>query len=807
MLLLSQFSYAWKVEGIISDEHSEPLSFVNVFIQGSSVGTVSNEEGYFQLQVSDDPSTLVFRYIGYETQELRLKLSDSIKFLNIQLKPRDALLQETVINAKINPADAIMRKVIKYRTRWNIEAEDYQCEVYIKGLQRAEDVPERFLGKEVEYDEFGLDSTGSGILYLFESVNELLFLAPNSYQESIRSSRVSGRNNAFSFTRASDLVLDYNRNIVPCFDMERGVASPIGGQGFFYYSYHLAGSYYEGDQKFYRIEFQPKRENDPAGTGFLIVCDSLFYTQSLQMTLYRKNQLSILDSLELHNEYQVFENHYLPVNTRLQFGLNVFNIGVTGYYFTQYLSYDFEKGKRIEKRPKMEVLRIDEGANKRDSSYWDEIRPIPLTPTEQEDYQKKDSLQAIRLLKQDSAKNDGLSWYSFIGSTTFRSADRSTRFTLRGLAQSLQFNTVEGIVFEPKLEIENYQQGSKALRALSIYSLRYGFSNTRLGGSVYSELYFQGKIPLTLWSEIVHQCTPIDGSQGITPLWNSLYSLFLAENHLKFYQRTSFGMGLNSKVANGLELSTGFRSEERLQLRNSTDFSFRKDNSTYTDNRISNKERPFLIGHYLNLLDFGLRFTPFNRYIQSPNDKIDLGSKWPTFVGKYTLGFTPEKKESIQFQKIELRMDWKVSLGILGNLNLSGQAGNFLYKRQVYAPDYFHFATNPGIYQRGEDRMLRLQTLTPYSYSTARSFGQLHLQHNFDGFLLNKLPGIRRLRAREFIGVHILAVPSRTPYYEFSFGLEQLALYKKDPGLLRIEFLLGYSAGKTYPTFRIGFTF
>jgi len=807
LILLSSWAHAWKVEGLIIDEEKVPLGFVNIFIQGTSIGTVSNAEGYFQIDIPHPQAKLEFRFVGYETYFTTLNQTDSSRFLHVQMKPRDALLQEAVINAQGNLADGIMRQVIQNRAQWDIEAKDYACDVYIKGLQRAEDVPDRFLGQEIEYDELGLDSNGSGILYLFESINELHFSAPKTYQEQIRSTQVSGENNAFSLTRASNLVLDYNRTMVPCFDMERGVASPIGAQGFFYYSYQLEGSYYDGDKKFYRIHFEPKRKNDPAGTGILIIRDSLFYTQSIQMTLYRRNQLSILDSLQLNTEYQVFEAHYLPVSTRLQFGLNIFNIGVTGYYFTQYLSYDFEGKKPLEKRPKMEVLFIDDEANKRDSSYWANIRPVPLTPIEQSDYIKKDSIQVAQNAKQDSATDKGIGWNSLWASTVFRSANRRMRFEIRGLARSLQFNTVEGLVFEPKLEIQEFFPQSKDLKGIASYSLRYGFSNTRLGGRIYSERYYRTKIPLTLWTEAAFSSNPVDGNLGMTETWNSIYSLLLAQNNLKFYQRTRLAFGLRAKVANGLELSSGLATEVRRPLNNTTDFSFRKDRSTYTPNVLVNSEQPNLPAHSLNLVDIGFRFTPFNRYITTPNGKRNLGSAWPTFSGKYTVAFSDDKKATIHFQKLDLRMDWDRSLGVLGNMRISAKAGTFLDRTRVYAPDFFHFATNPSFFQRGEGRMLRFQTLTPYSYSTAKSYGQLHIQHNFDGFLLNKIPGVRKLRAREFLSMHALAVQGRKPYYEFSFGLEQLALNKKDPGLLRIEFIFGTSGTTVNPAFRIGYAF
>jgi len=748
-----------------------------------------------------------FRYLGYQNHYESVSSQFQDKSIRITMRERTALLKEAVVDGNSNPAIPIIKQVIEHRDEWDIGSHDYQCQVYIKGMQRAVDVPKRFMGIAIEREELGLDSNGNGILYLFESVNSLRYTAPKTYQEQIKSSKVSGKNNAFTYIRASDMVLDFNKSLVPFYDMERGLVSPIGGNGLFYYSYHLEGSYYEGNQKFYRIHFEPKRKNDPAGTGILIIADSLWYTQSIHCTVFRHNQLSILDSLEIDLEFQAQNGRYLPASTRMAFGLNVYSIGVSGYFMTQYLSYQLPNAALPKKRPKLEVLYVEPEAAKRDSVYWTEIRPVPLTVAEQEDYIKKESVRILNESMKDTVFRGGFGWHSLWSSTNFTKADRSHRYVLRGMLQSLQYTTVEGLVFEPRLlRLENYK-GSSDIKYLTEYKLRYGFSNTRLGASMHSELHLRKKIPLIISSDFAFINTPFDGGKGMDPTMNSLYTLFLGQNYLKFYQRMALSLGLSTKVANGLSLQAGFSLEGRDPLKNTSDFSFNQGATHFTENKIINNEQPQFQSHTLSLTTFGFNYTPFNRYITSPKGKIDLGSSWPTIRGKYTLGISSDDISPSKFQKIEFQVDWKTHLGILGNTRISAAFGAFLNNSQVYAPDYFHIGQNPSFFQGINNRMLRLQSVTPYAYSTQKGYVQVHVQHNFDGFLFNKIPGLRKLRAREFIGVQALAVPGQKPYYEFSFGLEQLALSKKDIGLLRIEFIVGTNGGKARPAFRIGRAF
>lgn len=61
---------AFKVSGKIKDENGELLPGVNVIEKGTTTGTVSDADGRYALDVSDENAVLVFSFIGYETQEI-----------------------------------------------------------------------------------------------------------------------------------------------------------------------------------------------------------------------------------------------------------------------------------------------------------------------------------------------------------------------------------------------------------------------------------------------------------------------------------------------------------------------------------------------------------------------------------------------------------------------------------------------------------------------------------------------------------------------------------------------------------------
>ena len=68
-----------KVEGIIVDEAGEPVIGVNVRVKGNStLGTITDYDGKFSIDVSSK-DILVFSYIGYKTQEVKVGDQKSLR--------------------------------------------------------------------------------------------------------------------------------------------------------------------------------------------------------------------------------------------------------------------------------------------------------------------------------------------------------------------------------------------------------------------------------------------------------------------------------------------------------------------------------------------------------------------------------------------------------------------------------------------------------------------------------------------------------------------------------------------------------
>ena len=97
LLFLSQSAWAqFKVSGKVSDEKGEGLVGVSVVVKGTTIGTITDSDGNYSLQVSTGKATtLVLSYIGYASMDLAASASSGT--LDVTMKESAARLEEVVV--------------------------------------------------------------------------------------------------------------------------------------------------------------------------------------------------------------------------------------------------------------------------------------------------------------------------------------------------------------------------------------------------------------------------------------------------------------------------------------------------------------------------------------------------------------------------------------------------------------------------------------------------------------------------------------------------------------------------------------
>ena len=89
------FSQTKTISGTVNDENSLPLVGVNITVQNSNLGALTDFDGNFSISIpSDKPKVLIFSYLGYTTQEVDVSSSDNISIMMI---PDLEQLEEVVV--------------------------------------------------------------------------------------------------------------------------------------------------------------------------------------------------------------------------------------------------------------------------------------------------------------------------------------------------------------------------------------------------------------------------------------------------------------------------------------------------------------------------------------------------------------------------------------------------------------------------------------------------------------------------------------------------------------------------------------
>jgi hypothetical protein len=94
LFALGVYAQETQIKGQVTDENNAPTPGVNILIQGTTSGTVTDADGGYTLRVAGPDAVLIFSYIGYKSQEIRVGNQTEI---NISLEPDISTLGEIVV--------------------------------------------------------------------------------------------------------------------------------------------------------------------------------------------------------------------------------------------------------------------------------------------------------------------------------------------------------------------------------------------------------------------------------------------------------------------------------------------------------------------------------------------------------------------------------------------------------------------------------------------------------------------------------------------------------------------------------------
>jgi len=850
VLLLHQAASAFTLRGTVSDPDGDPVGFATVYVEGTTIGTTTNAEGQYQLELKAGYHVIVFRYVGYGT-EIRPITIESDTRLDVTMKRVVYELGEAVADGSEDPAYRIMRLARDRREFYRNQVQEYSCKVYVKGTNFVKNLPKRVLGRNI--DVGGLDSTRSGIIYLSESLSEFHFKAPDKTKERVIASKVSGRSQGFTWNNATSLNFNFYDRM---FSLEglsnRDLVSPLSPSATLYYRFRYAGFYVEDSIIVNRIELIPKTKGVPLFKGFLFIQENSWRIHSADVYLTSESGIEFVDTVRLRADFiPIAPDLWLRGTLTFDFSFNVklFKVQGWGTFTSTFSDYsirkyyrdreylDLMRKKREQQamsepaRPKTAedianrqspivnrqsdslvpppsspdtleetgsigndvtpfdfgswergpLVKVESEANEKDDAFWERIRTIPLTSMEQQDYIRKDSIEQV--VNSDAykdsidRKNNRFKIQDLLYGYTYRNSRKNWSIEVQSPIMGIQFNTVEGYLIDHKTTFSRYGEDRNSGLTINMWN-RYGFASGTYYGKGNVFYRFNRKNRMRISAGGGHYIRQFQ-DDGISEMWNSVYTVFFMENYARFMAESFGRVGWGMEVLNGVDISAKLYYGQRSTLSNATDLSgqhirwenrqfaenipvnelYGPDNSRMGDNRAMN-------------LRIGVRFRPFQKYLEYPDRKINLGSKWPQVRINYEWGIPGVMGSVSNYSFLQMRLDHNHSFGMGGRFEWEVDAGWFAFNRNVAFADFKHFNTAEiHIIPTGLNRFMALPY---YLASTDNVYVAAHAEHHFHGAILNKVPLIKKLKWQTVVGGHYLYEPTIGNYWELTVGIENI---------------------------------
>ena len=207
---------------VIDVKSNQGLPFVSVQIKNTQVGTLTDIDGKFTLDISASPNAEIqITYLGYFPQTIAIGSFPDLEKISIKLKPQAFSLQEISVLAKENPAHRIIKMATKNRPINNPEKmHSFTYNSYTKFFVTADikaniDSVSTKDTTQTAADKFFKNQH----LLLIESVTQREFLKPDKNHETILASRVSGlKNSPFALLATQLQSFSFYTNFVTVLD-------------------------------------------------------------------------------------------------------------------------------------------------------------------------------------------------------------------------------------------------------------------------------------------------------------------------------------------------------------------------------------------------------------------------------------------------------------------------------------------------------------------------------------------------------------------------------------------------------------
>lgn len=787
------------VKGKVTDAQSgDPIPFANLIFKGTTIGTNTDFEGNFSLKSTVPVDSLVVSYLGYKTRTKKVQ-SGVTQTINFQLEEEATSLQEIVFEAGENPAFEILRNVVRNKNRNDKRRlQAYEYDTYTKVEVDVDNISDKFRKRKiVKKITQVLDSVdriagedGKPILPLFisESVSRFYFRDnPQLKHEHILKSKINGvgiqdGTLVTQFIGSSFQEYNFYQNWMNILNKE--FVSPIADGWRIYYNYDLIDSAFVGNDFCYRIDFFPKSPQDLAFTGSLWIAKDGFALRQIDATVGRQANLNFVEKIRIQQELErTSEGAWLPSKNRVLVDVGELtknSAGMLAKFYTSNRNFKVNDPRATSFYEKPILMAEDARLDEREET-WDTLRHDPLTETEKNVNRMIDTLQNIPIVRT----------YTDIAKIIVNGYYDVGKINVGPYLSMLAVNNLEGVRIQGGFRT-NIDFSKKWVIG---GSLGYGFKDERVKYSA----FVTNILSKDRWTTISIRTRSDLGRVGIDDESLADNYLFLAAQRFGTYRR---GFYFNETRFNfQREVFKGFN--QRIALRYSTfrpayDFSYYTSpgDVTSVSNSFENAE-----------LIYETRFARDELFVQDDNDRISLGtSRWPVITIRYTHGFAGFLDSDFDYDKLRVSVYKRIRFGPLG-VGYANVSGEYVFDPIPYPLLSPHIGNQTPVYAGVTFNMMN------FGEFISDRFASLQYQHHFEGFLLNRIPLMRKLKWRLVGTANVLyggmkprnqnlipdfeAKPAeekpflnpRTPYVELGYGVENIFKFLRVDFIHRLNYL------------------
>ncbi|MFA6542148.1 MAG: DUF5686 family protein, partial [Bacteroidota bacterium] len=359
--------------GVVKDTNGVILPYATVRIYDSTIGTICDNRGKYELMLPSGSYQIVFSYVGFASQTISVKLFGNL-FIEICLIPNDILLPEVVIDGE-DPAYSIVREAIRQKIKRRQWLSSFMARTYTK-------------------DTFGRDTSLS---LISEAYSDLYYRKDDSLREIVVHRRQSSNlPEEFQFAIIRDF-LDFNNDTLRHWGYT--FITPLAESAFQFYDYKLYRTTINEGKQYYNIKVIPLSETLPLFSGMITIEDSSYALQQVKVSPNNIFQVPLLSlrKFEFSQQFELYDGKFwmpLEYHISAEVRFRFFNIMIDttpSYYNKSVICYEYRINTSINDSIRsLPSLTLLPTSYAEDTSHWKNSIVFPLTSMEKESYKEID---------------------------------------------------------------------------------------------------------------------------------------------------------------------------------------------------------------------------------------------------------------------------------------------------------------------------------------------------------------------------------------------------------------------------------